>query len=119
MGFNHLQPSSGPFLLGPGESMGITMWHGGGGRGQQGGDDHGAQWIMADPVDINVNVPDSFPSTLQVNDFTKIRDLWVDVDPASGLITFDLGRTVVSYGVTVTNPGPSAIFFTIQGGGNS
>ncbi len=44
MAFNNLQPSSGPFFLAPGASIGITMWYG------DPGDDHGAQWIMAHPI---------------------------------------------------------------------
>jgi len=100
--------------------MRVWVWFGSGGQGQEFGDDHGAQWIMADCVDVNANVPLlSLPASLRVSEFTKVRDFWFGVDPASNTITIDFTRTVVRYEATVENIGTDVAFFTVQGGGNT
>jgi hypothetical protein len=108
MAFNKLQPASGPFYLGARQSMDILIWRGA--SDMQEGKDHGAQWIMADPVD------EGFPVTLQVNNFCKMLRFKyatseTDVEPFSG--------PYINYRVTVTNVGfVDACHFTVQGGGN-
>ena len=77
------------------------------------GDDHGAQWIMADP---ETNAQSGW-GKLKVNDFTKVRDPIYRVsfdDSPSGFV-----GTAVSYEVTVTNDAGYAQWFTLQGGGNT
>lgn len=75
MGFNNLQPASGPFFLAPGGVARIVVWFG------NPGDDHGAQWIMAHPLDEKV------PASLTVSDFTmeesvrRYYDVWKQVYP--------------------------------------
>jgi hypothetical protein len=109
-----------PISLAPGGSTLVWIWWPGGGQGQQMGDDQGAIWIMADPVDLNEGVPANFPASLSVSGFTKIRDLWSSYDPETNEpTTIDATKTVVQYAVTVTNTGSEAVFFTVQGGGNT
>ena len=111
MSFNNLQPSSGPFLLSPGESVDITMWYG------DPGDDYGAQWIMAHPL----HGPNNPPTTLQVSNFRKILGYSVESITENGAtqVGWDPDTYYYQYGVTVTNLGDQASFFNIQGGGNS
>jgi len=107
MSFNGLQPSSGPFLLGPGQSTSIIMWYG------DPGNDKGALWIMAHPLKGQP------PTTLLVKNFTKILDYeikWVNSEGDSG---YDSDSAYYRYGATVTNLGNQAVFFNIQGGGNT
>jgi len=118
MSFNKVRPPSGPFSLAPGASTRIWIWYGSGGPGQEMGDDHGAQWIMADPVDVNENAPVNAPGVLTVSEFTKVRDFWSGYDPERNEYILDFTRTVVRYEVTVTNNGGNDVFFTVQGGGN-
>ena len=97
MAFNNL----GDFWLGPGESTRISLafdlftdepeW---------GGHDHGAQWIMADPISIA-------PATLLVKDHTK------EHKPRRG----QPGEPIVVYTVTVVNIGNESAHFSLQGGG--
>jgi hypothetical protein len=119
MGFNQLQPPSGPFSLAPGASTRIWVWYGSGGPGQQMGDDHGAQWIMADCVDVDAAVPLlSLPASLVVSDFTKVREFWSGYDEATNTYYIDFALTVVRYEVTVRNTSRDVVYFTVQGGGN-
>jgi|SRR5436190_10767689 hypothetical protein len=107
MAFNGLQPSSGPFWLGPHQSTDITMWYG------NPGDDHGAQWIMAHPLKGQP------PTALQVSNFRKILGYeiaWVNSEGDSG---FDKESAYYRYAVTVTNLGNQGVFFNVQGGGNN
>ena len=117
MGFNHLQPSTGPFSLAAGQPMRIWFWFGSGGPGQEAGDDHGAQWGMADPVTVAQTL--SLPASLMVSEFTKVRDFWSGFDARKNEYIIDFTRTVVRYEFTVTNTGMFDTQFTIQGGGNS
>jgi hypothetical protein len=119
MGFNKLQPLTGPFSLAPGQQTRVWVWFGSGGPGQEMGDDRGAQWIMADPADVNDNAPINAPGLLTVSDFTKVRDFWSGYDPDNNEYIIDFTRTVVRYEVTVTNTGNDVVFFTVQGGGNT
>ena len=115
MGFN-LQPTSGPFTLAPGASIRVWVWlGGGGGAGQPFGSDKGAQWIMANPLDLPASI--SLPAALQVSDFAKVRDFPAGLD--GDVFVIDLTRTVVQYQVTVTNIGSVTTRFTVQGGGNT
>lgn len=94
--------------------MRIWMWYGGA-PGQEFGDDKGAQWIMADPVDVPATL--TLPAALEVSEFTKARTYFFGfVDDE---IVLDLGRTVVRYEVTVRNLSSWAVRFTVQGGGNT
>jgi len=99
MAFNQLQPASGPFFLAPGNSL--RLW-----VRRDGGNDFGAQWIMADPND------EGHPAELMVSDFTKER-------------AYSIGNTqgqffdpFIRYWVTVHNTGNFPVHFTVQGGGN-
>lgn len=108
MGFNNLQPSSGPFFLAPGGVTRIVVWFG------NPGDDHGAQWIMAHPLDEKV------PVSLTVSDFTKERDYTLGVITENGPPQYSYGGdTYIRYWVTVTNTGSYPSHFTVQGGGNT
>jgi hypothetical protein len=109
MAFNHVQPKSGPFYLGPYASMAVAIYFG------KIGDDHGAIWIMANPIKGQP------PTTLQVSDFTKMLDysvksVSINGDPVMG---FDPKSAYYWYGCTVTNLGPDGVFFNLDGGGNS
>ncbi|MGF6981377.1 hypothetical protein QFZ99_000853 [Paraburkholderia atlantica] len=87
--------------------MDVTMWYG------DPGDDQGAQWIMAHPL------PGQPPTELQVSNMRKIINYqvqWVDSEGGSG---FDPNTIYYRYKVTVTNLGQQAVFFNIQGGGNT
>jgi len=101
MGFNGLQPASGPFWLGPHQSTDIIMWYG------NPGDDHGAQWIMAHPLKGQ-------PSTsLQVSNFRKIllyQDEWVNSEGDYG---YETDSAYYRYGATVTNLGAEGVFSSI------
>lgn len=67
------------------------------------GEDHGAQWIMADPSDWGA---------LGVTDFAKRRDPVFHFDGSE--------RTWwVTYEFTVVNYQSYAQYFTVQGGGNT
>ncbi len=90
MAFNNLRPSDGPFVLDAGASVGVWITH-------NGGDDFGAQWIMADPIG---------PGTLTVTGMTKERRIQVP------------NRLVVIYSTSVTNTGNDFSLFSVQGGGN-
>jgi hypothetical protein len=109
MSFNGLQPSTGPFFIAPGASLGIVVWFG------DPGDDRGAQWIMAHPIQGEP------PTSLRVTDFTKSLDYSIGTvtengDPVYG---YDPNSAYYRYGVTVTNLGNSGVHFNVQGGGNS
>jgi hypothetical protein len=118
MSFNKLQPSTGPFFLPAGAPpMRIWVWFGSGGPGQQMGDDHGAQWIMADPNDKAKVL--ALPASLTVSEFTKVRDFWSGFDERKNEYIIDFTRTVVRYEVTVTNTGTEDVEFSVQGGGNN
>ncbi|TFW20390.1 hypothetical protein E4L96_10490 [Massilia arenosa] len=88
MSFNNIQPAEGPFIIGAGPVR-LAMWY-------PNGEDHGAQWIMANPIG---------PGALEVSHFTKERR----VRPQNGV--------EIVYSVTVTNVGEDTLF-NIQGGGN-
>lgn len=94
MSFNQLQPPGGPFLLGPDASMRVWVRLGG-----NPGQDHGATWIMADPIGLG---------SLTVDGFTKEKRI---IGPH--------GRTDILYWATVTNNDPVPVLFTVQGGGNT
>jgi len=107
MSFTGLQPSSGPILIGPGQSVGLTFWFG------NPGNDRHAQWAMAHPLKGQP------PTTLMVSNFTKSLDYgikWLNSEGDSG---FETNSAYYRYGVTVTNLGNQAVFFNIQGGGNT
>ena len=110
MGFNGLQPASGPFFLAPGEAMRIWVRFG------DPGDDLGAQWIMAHPLESNPPTP----ASLTVSDFTKTRGYTIASVTENGapIYTYD-GQTYIEYDVTVTNTGQYPVFFNVQGGGNT
>lgn len=108
MGFNGLQPASGPFFLAPGASVRINMWYG------DPGDDHGAQWIMAHPLAGEV------PTELVVSDHSKILKYAIGCIEENGPPQACPGEDpYYRYGVTVTNWGSSGVHFNIQGGGNT
>ena len=72
------------------------------GEPEWGGHDHGAQWIMADPIGID-------PAVLLVKDHTKEhkpRRQRPDPEP------------IVVYSVTVVNIGSETAHFSLTGGGN-
>ena len=72
------------------------------GEPEWGGHDHGAQWIMADPIGID-------PAMLLVKDHTKQhkpRRARPGTEP------------IVVYSVTVVNIGGETAHFSLQGGGN-
>jgi len=106
MSFDGLQPASGPFWLGAGQSIGITIWYG------NLGDDHDAQWIMAHPI---AGQP---PTELRVSDFSKILGYSDAGVTSEGEYVYDLDSYYYRYGVTVTNLGKEGVFFNLQGGGN-
>jgi hypothetical protein len=107
MAFNGLQPASGPFWLAAGNSIRITMWYG------DPGDDHGAQWIMAHPID------EGFPAELVVSDHSKILDYEIGCIQENGPPQACPGQgPYYRYGVTVTNWGSNDVHFNVQGGGN-
>jgi len=60
-------------------------------------EDHGAQWIMADPIG---------PGSLMVTEATKERQIQVP------------NQLRVVYWTTVTNVGSDSSIFSVQGGGN-
>ncbi|HEX3945773.1 MAG TPA: hypothetical protein VHW69_16980 [Rhizomicrobium sp.] len=109
MAFNDLIPSDGPFFLAPGQSMGITVWFG------DPGDDHGAQWIMAHPIAADTQPP----AQLTVTNFTKELHYELGSVTQNGAATYHYYDPYYRYSVTVTNTGSSAVFFSVQGGGNS
>jgi hypothetical protein len=88
MAFNDIQPTEGPFIIGAGPVR-LSIRY-------PNGDDHGAQWIMANPIG---------PGALEVSNFAKERRVRVP----NGIEVF--------YWVTVTNIGEDTLF-NIQGGGN-
>jgi hypothetical protein len=102
MAFNKLQPASGPFFLRAGASTQVRMWFSTSVLDL--GQDQGAIWIMADPVNEGRTV------ILQVNDFQKILGMEIADDK--------IETPFIQYAVTVTNVGPVDCHFTIQGGGN-
>lgn len=109
MSFNNLQPASGPFFLAPGASMGILVWFG------DPGNDQGAQWIMAHPIQGEP------PTELRVSNFAKILDYeigWVRVNgpPEYG---YEPSSFYYRYAVEVTNLGSQGVRFNVQGGGNT
>src|SRR5215831_9258388 len=107
MGFDGIQPASGPFWLAPGASVGVIVWFG------NPGDDKGAQWIMAHPIQGQPF------TTLKVSDFRKILS-YSDVSLNSeGDWDYDPDSAYYRYGVTVTNMGSEGVFFNLQGGGNT
>jgi hypothetical protein len=109
MAFNNLQPSSGPFYLGPGESTGLVVWFG------DPGDDHGAQWIMAHPLKGEP------PTALEVSGFQKILAYSIASVTQNGApqYGYDADSAYYQYAVTVTNRGSQGVRFNVQGGGNS
>ena len=109
MAFNGLQPASGPYFLAPGAPpIRIEMWYG------QPGDDQGAQWIMAHPL------AGEAPTELVVSDHSKVLDYAIASLQENGPPQYLPGQDpYYRYRVTVTNWGPSAVRFNIQGGGNT
>ena len=99
MAFNQV----GDFWLAPGEAIRVHI-----ARGklvpdeEWGGEDFGAQWIMADGVGIN-------PVRLMVSEHTKEKKALRRRPGPSGPVV---------YSVTVTNIGEELAHFTVQGGGN-
>lgn len=88
MAFNDIQPVEGPFIIGQGPVR-LSLRY-------PNGEDHGAQWIMANPIG---------PGALEVSNFAKERRV-------GGRNSFE-----VVYWVTVTNIGEDTLF-NVQGGGN-
>ena len=109
MSFNGLQPPSGPFFLVPGAQMGIDVWFG------DPGDDQGAQWIMAHPLESQPPTP----ASLTVSDFTKSRGYTIGIITENGPPEISYGGdTYIRYSVTVRNTGQYPVSFNVQGGGN-
>jgi hypothetical protein len=75
------------------------------------GNDYGAHWIMADPVDDLQLNPNG--GELTVSDFTKVRLRNFPVFGAEG------SDTTVWYEATVANNAGYAQWFRLQGGGNT
>ena len=99
MAFNNV----GDFWLAPGASTRISIKFGQiAGEPEWGGQDMGAQWIMAAPIGIN-------PATLLVKDHTK-QHKPRRAHPGE--------EAIVVYSVTVVNIGGEHAHFSIQGGGN-
>lgn len=100
MAFNNI----GNHRLAPGESTSIAIAYVIDGEPRWGGHDLGAQWIMADPINIG---------GLVVRDHRKDY-VWL------GLGNPDSGERprLVTYSVTVENVGPDLVNFSLQGGGN-
>jgi hypothetical protein len=115
MAFNGLQPASGPFFLAPGGSMRIIMWYGDPNDNTT-GQDYGAQWIMAHPMDNGQP-----PTELVVSDASKILGYTLGTITENGPPQYGYvpGSGYWNYGVTVTNWGSSGSSFNIQGGGNT
>jgi hypothetical protein len=110
MAFNNLQPASGPFFLAPGQAARIWVLFG------DPGDDHGAQWIMAHPLEEQVPVP----ASLTVSEFTKERGYTLGIITVNGPPQYSYGGdTYIRYWVTVTNTGSYPVHFNVQGGGNT
>ena len=107
MGFNGLQPASGPFFLAPNSSMRIWVL-------RNGGDDFGAQWIMAHPLE-------GIPGELEVSNFAKAREYAIVsvAENGSPQVVDGTGRTTIRYWVTVRNTGGTPVHFNVQGGGNT
>jgi hypothetical protein len=109
MGFNNLQPASGPFYLGPGASTRVNLWFG------RLGDDQGAQWIMAHPLRGEP------PTELVLSNFSKsidyeIASVTINGAPEYG---YDASTAYWRYHVTVRNAGSAGVRFNVQGGGNA
>ncbi|MBX3234911.1 MAG: hypothetical protein KF814_02055 [Nitrospiraceae bacterium] len=99
MAFNQV----GDFWLAPGQSIRVHLALGGlVNEVEWGGQDFGAQWIMADGVGIN-------PVRLMVTEHTKEKKP-LRLHPGS--------PNPIVYSVTVTNIGEELAHFTLQGGGN-
>lgn len=97
MGFNGLQPSSGPYSLSVGNQTQIWIsW--------PDGSDHGAQWIEANPVG---------PGSLQVDQFIKSRT--ISPDGQSFSVTYLCNVTAIDDG----GSGLGVTLFNLDGGGNT
>ncbi len=98
MAFNGL----GNFWLAPGASVSIAVRFGALGEGVDwGGEDRGAQWIMADSINIR-------PAALLVKDHVKEKKP----------IRRPSAPSPIAYSVTIVNIGPEHANFSLQGGGN-
>ena len=91
----------GDHFLGPGEAIRLEIGWDDPGEPEFGGADHGAQWIMADPISID-------PADLIVRDHAKLHK------PRRN----HPGDPLVAYAVTIVNNGPETAHFSLQGGGN-
>jgi hypothetical protein len=108
MAFNGVQPASGPFYLAPGSATRITIWYG------DPGEDHGAQWIMAHPID------EGWDAELALSDHSKILLHAVGCIEVNGTATACPGADpYYRYAVTVTNWSTTGTHFNVQGGGNA
>jgi hypothetical protein len=108
MSFNGLQPASGPFFLAPGASMRIWVR-------RNGGQDFGAQWIMAHP--LRNGQP---PTELVVSDHSKLLQYEIGTITINGPAEYgyDPDSSYYEYRVTVRNAGTQGTLFNVQGGGN-
>lgn len=107
MAFNDVQQASGPFFLAPGAPMRINI-------GWPPPGDHGAQWIMAHPID------EGWDTELVVSDHSKILGHAVGCIEINGAPQACPGSDPFYwYAVTVTNWGTTGIHFNVQGGGNT
>ena len=108
MAFNGLQPASGPFYLSPGGAMRIWVR-------RAGGQDYGAQWIMAHP--LRNGQP---PTELVVSDHSKVLDYSIGTITENGppVYGYDPESSYYEYRVTVRNWGAQGTLFNVQGGGN-
>ena len=99
MAFNNV----GEFWLAPGESWRVHIARGSlVNEPEWGGQDFGAQWIMADGIGID-------PVRLMVTEHTKEKKpIRVHAGSPSPIV----------YSVTVTNIGERVAHFSLQGGGN-
>jgi hypothetical protein len=110
MAFNNLQPPSGPFFLNAGYSIRIWVQ-------RDGGQDYGAQWIMAHPIPNGQP-----PAELRVTDHSKLLQYSIASYTVNGGVSeygYDPNSLYWEYRVTVTNLGTSGTSFNVQGGGNT
>ena len=99
MAFNQV----GDFWLGPGQAIRLSIARGNLiNEAEWGGEDYGAQWIMADGIGIN-------PAQLMVTQQTKEKKP-IRSHPGS--------PSPIVYSETVTNIGKEVAHFSLQGGGN-
>lgn len=98
MAFNNIQPPGGPISLSVGNSIGVSIHYG------DPGQDHGAQWIMANPIGRS-------PGALEVSGFVKRRQL---LERETTSVTYEATVTCIDDG----GSGYGFSLFDLSGGGN-